>query len=348
MKIKTKEAIFAIVNFICVKLFIVAPQNIINISKNSSWIFVIINTAFTLATFLVLYFLYKKCKKKAFLSFIPSWLSKLFSIIVFVYLVTSAGLTLELLIKGVIRSFLPTVPSLYISAFFIFSAIFAAKKGVATNVQLSMLISPLLLIIPLLFIVLIPYYDISEFFPIFGNGNFFVDSLYKFNFFADFIVFFILLPYLEDGKKSLKIGISSILISGFLYLITIVADILIIPDEVSFFSPFYQMILFMSDNGSVVSLMRMLQLIFIPNFFLYISSAVALSAECLGRSFDLKYKQELVPSIAALILLIEQIQYNSVSVVDVYAFLMNVAILIYPAVPLIAFLYGSFKRRKLC
>lgn len=340
MKIKKAEAVCFTVNFIAAKLFISAPGAFINIGKNAAWIAVLLNAAAAYLSFLFIYWLYKKNKKREIFSFLPPFLKKTVGITVSFYLIISAGIGLALLIRGVIRTFMPETPSFIISLLFLSATLYAAKKGLIANVRLSVLAFPLLLIIPFVALALTPHIEPTNFFPILGDGNFFLRSLFGFNFFADFFVFYLLIPYFENEKDIFKTGSMIIGISTALCLLVVVSSTLTIPYQANFVSHFYQMLTFMAGSNSVINIIKVFKLVFLINFFLYVSGAAAAASYTLGETFDLKYPESTVFILSLFIIMTEEISYKTLTGPEAYERFMSWGHITFPLIVALSYLFG--------
>lgn len=344
MKITKTELIFATVNFICVKLFTAAPVCFTDIAKSAAWIAVLINTAAAILAFLLIYFLFKKGKSDDIFAFLPGWAKRIFGLVGAAYFIITAGISLSLVIRSVIRTFMPETPSFLISLIFAAAIIYASRKGIVANVKTSVIIAPLLLIIAAVFAALIPNMELNNLFPILGDNNFYFSSMFGFNFFSDFIAFYYFLPYLKNKRDAFGAGFIAILISSALCLLAVLASTLTIPYEAKFASPFYQMLTFMAGSRAVVSAIKLFKLVFLVNFFLYLSTAASLAARSLEKGFEMKYSKELLWIITLLIILTEEIQYRTLTLIEVYEILMGKTYIVFPLIPIAAYFLG--RRRK--
>lgn len=341
MKLKKSEAILALVNFMCVKLFITAPQSLVRIGKNAAWLLFLLHTLVMTLAFLLVYWLWKRSGKKELITMLPTGIRACAGLLIALYLILSSSLTGNLLIRGVIRTFMSESPSLMIAAFILIPAGYGAKKGVEKNARLSLVFAPLLFLLVLVPIVLIPYYDYSNLWPILGDNRFYPAAFFGFDFFSDFIFFYLLLPYINKDE-AFSVGISSLLITGGLGLVFLIADILAIPPEVSYFSPYYQMITFMAGSTSSLSWIKFFKLIFLLNFFLYYSTAIALSVDILQKSFRLK--SDRLSGIFVLITSLAVMLWKNPLLVEIYEGVMAWSVLIFPLLPLFSYLvYGRKK-----
>lgn len=343
MQIKKSEAIFAAVNFLCVKLFITAPQCFVDIGKNAAWISVCINAAAAFGAFLLIYFLYVKSGKRDMLSVMPRWMKGFAGMLTALYFVVTAGISTAILIRGVIRTFMPETPAFLLLAAVGAVVIYASSKGVKANIQLSMVITPLILLLVIVSAALIPHMEPSNLFPILGDGNFYLASAFGFNFFSDFIVFYLMVPYMKEKKDVLGAGCITLSVTAALALIAVVTDTLTIPYGARFVSPFYQMMTFMAGSNSVISLIKIFKLIFLLNFFLYLSSAMAFAAHTLEKSLSLKYPEKTVWFLTLCTLTVAEIQYGNLTLPEVYSAVFSAGFVIFPLIPLCAYI---FRRRK--
>ncbi len=343
MKIKNKTLLFATVNFVTVKIFTFTSQSIIDAGQNSAWIMVILNTFINAFLFYIIYRLFLRSGKKDIFSIMTPFLRKTFSVLVFSYFIFTAGITLRLLIQGVIRNFMPESPSLFISSFFIIAIIYGATKGINSNLSLSLVIAPLLAFTIIVSVVMLPYYDFTNLFPILGENNFYIKSIYAFNYFSDFLIFILLMPYIENKGNFLKTGLWAIFVSGAVCLLVVLCQILSIPLEKEVFSPFYYMVTFLSGSRSPINFVKIFKLLFLFNFLLYFSTATALATYTLKRGFSIKYEKKLVGVCALLILLTEEVLQGSCVFLDVYTVFYKYSFIIFPLIPLLSY---AFTKKK--
>ncbi len=343
MKIKNKTLLFATVNFTTVKIFAFASQSIVSIGKNSAWIVVLLNTLISALSFFIIYSLYNKKGKKDIFNLCNPFFRKIISLLIFSYLIFTAGITLKFLIQGVIRNFMPESPSLFIAAFFIIPVIYGAGRGINSNLSLSLIISPILAFTIIVSIVMLPYYDFTNLFPLLGENNFYIKSLYAFNIFSDFLPFILLMPYLENKEKTLKSGLWAIFISGAICLLVVICQILSIPLEQEVFSPFYYMVTFLSGSRSPINFVKIFKLIFLFNFLLYFSTAVSLAIYSLKKGFSIKYENKLAGACALLVLLIQEALYEPSVFICIYNEVFKYSFIIFPLMPLLS--YAFYKRK---
>ena len=339
MKIKNREALFLTVNFVTVKILTASLEIITNIGKSAAWLVFLINTAVSIIMFLAIYTLYKKSGSKDIFLCLPSFLKKAVGVTSAFYFIVSASFMLDILIKGVIRSFMPESPELFISVFFITAIIFAARSGMKNVISLSMGITPVLSFVILLSVMLLPYSDFNNLFPVLAENNFYLSGVLFLNFFSDFFLFILMMPYLENKDKALKTGLTAILISFLISLIIILSSTLTIPYEAGLFSPFYYMASFLSGSRSAVNFVKILKLCFLLNFFLYFATSVSFSAESLKRSFSLKYEKELT-ILLSLILLLLLNPIGEGDVLSMYEKFMKYSFVIFPLVPLLVYAFA--------
>lgn len=344
MKIKNREALFATVNFTSVKIFTLALQSMINMGENAAWLFFIINAAFTALMFTLVCFLYKKSGHRDIFLILPPFLRKALGVIVAVYFVISASLQLDILIKSVIKTFMPESPALFIAAFFIPAIIYASMKGIKSNVSLAVIIAPLLSFAIAVFTVLLPYSDFTNLFPILGNNDFYFKALWGFNFFSDFLMFILIMPHLENREKALKTGLTAILVTTLLCLTVIFSSLMTIPQGVKFFSPFYYMVSFLAGSRSAVNFVKILKLIFLLNFFLYFSTAIALASDSLKKGFSLKYEKAVTLILSVLLLLITEAGFGK-DLISFYDGFMKYSVFVFPTIPLAAYLFSKKEGR---
>lgn len=346
MKLKKTELTAAVVNFMCVKLFISAPGCFNDMAKNAAWIAVVINSAAAFASFFIIYYFYKKSGRRDIFSCLPPWLRKIFGLITALYFIVTSGISLALLIRSVIRSFMPETPSFLISLLFAAAIIYASRKGIEANTRISVLVAPILLIIAAVAVALIPNMEATNLYPLFGSNDFYLVSCFGFNFFSDFIAFYLLAPYLEKKEDALKTGCITLGISTALCLTAVISSTLTMPYEAKFASPFYQMLTFMAGSSGFVSAIKVFKLAFLINFFLYLSSSAAYAVYALEKSFDFKYSNELSWIVTILMITVEEMQFRTLTLPEVYKEIMGKTFIVFPLLPLAAYLLGGRKKRE--
>ncbi len=339
MKIKNREALFLTVNFMTVKIFTSSLEIITNMGKNAAWLLFSINTAVSILMFLVIYALYKKSGSRDIFTCLPSFFKKAAGLLSACYFIVSASLILGILIKGVIRGFMPESPRLFISVFFVAALIFAVKSGIENVISLSVGITPVLSFVILVSVMLLPYSDFTNLFPVFSENNFYLSGIFFLNFFSDFFLFILMMPYLEDREKTLKTGLWAIVITFLISLVVILSSTLTIPHKAGFFSPFYYMVSFLTGSRSAVNFVKILKLCFLLNFFLYFSTAVSFSVESLKRSFSLKYEKELTLLMSSFLLLLLT-PIADTDMLLLYEGLMKYSFILFPALPLLIYLFA--------
>ena len=344
MKIKNREAVFLTINFMTVKIFTSSLEIITNTGKSAAWLLFLINTAVSITEFLIIYALYKKSGSREFFSCLPSFLKKAAGVASAFYFIVSASFMLDILIKGVVRSFMPESPRLFISVFFVAAIIFAVKSGIKNVISLSMGITPVLCFVILVFVMLLPYADFNNLFPIFSGNDFYLNGAFFLNFFSDFFLFILMMPYLENREKTLKTGLWAIFISFLISLTVILSATLTVPSEAGFFSPFYYMVSFLSGSRSAVNFVKILKLCFLLNFFLYFATAVSFSAESLKRSFSLKYEKELTLLLSSILLLMLT-PVGSSNVIVLYEEFMKYSFIIFPVLPFVIYLFARKEKK---
>lgn len=253
------------------------------------------------------------------------------------YLIISAGFTLDFAIKGVAKSFLPQSPTLFVALFFLVAIIFTSRRGVKENVGVSIIFAPFLSIIFAVFIIMLPYYDFTNIFPLLSTNNFYLSSIYSFSYFADFIIFILIMPHLEE-EKEFKTGFWAILISYILALLVVITVTLSIPLEVKLFSPFYHIVTFLAGSRSSINIIKMLKLIFIPNILLYLSTAVAFSENVLEKAFNIKKRGNLTLTLCLIVLFVAEFPYGKFDVTNVYSVFMMISVFVFPLLPFLSYL----------
>ncbi len=144
----------------------------------------------------------------------------------------------------------------------------------------------------------------------------------------------------------MKTGCIALGISTALCLTAVILSTLVMPCEAKFASPFYQMLTFMAGSSGFVSVIKVLKLAFLINFFLYLSSSAAYAVYALEKSFALKYSKELSWLVTSLMILVEEMQFRTLTLPEVYKEIMEKTFIVFPLLPLTAYILGGRRRRE--
>lgn len=152
-------------------------------------------------------------------------------IILSLILLLDAGVMLRVYADIISSIALPESSDFFIMLFLIAAAAFAAFAGVGTMAAYSYAAGIVLVASLVLILVLnVPNYDISNIYPVLGNGfeNIFtgIDGL---SVYADIFLIFLMASYFKPGISVRKTGIKAIIISGIVISATTLAYILTMP-----------------------------------------------------------------------------------------------------------------------
>lgn len=245
-----KELTATLVNLVVAKMFFTYPRVMVMISGNAAWIQMIY---VTLLSFL-LYFIINKTMKNVEKQSIFEMAEKVGGAPFRVIIGTAVLIILVLNLSSEIRVFsesigmvlLPNASTKTIMLLFIIAIGIGAFIGVNSICRIHSLIMPIIAVVMLFFlVVLIPYADINNIFPIFGTGtqNIFLKGTESIYVFADLMTIYIILPLCknkDDAAKSVKY---SFLIGGAVSTAVIAIYTLVypFPESKAFVIPSYQL-----------------------------------------------------------------------------------------------------------
>lgn len=229
-KIGTFEAIGFMIIVMVNRLILNNPKEIIEKVGTSSWINVIFISIIAIILVLIICKLYKNFTGKDILDISEylggNTLRAITSTIFFILFAYIAAIALRNFCDSLQRIFLPNTPVSYIMLFFLVGMILANKRGFSSIIKINIFIVFLLLLsIVIIFIAPISFFDISNLFPIFGNGinETFFSGLTNIFIFSGITYLYFLMPYLKNPNDFKKIGIISVTISSIYLFLSVVS-----------------------------------------------------------------------------------------------------------------------------
>lgn len=229
-KIGTFEAIGFMIIVMINRLILNNPKEIIENVGTSSWLNVIVISVIAVIFVLIICKLYKNFTRKDILDISEylggSTLKKISSIIFFILFTYVAAIVLRNFCDSLQRIFLPNTPITYIMLFFLIGMIFANKLSFSAIIKINMFIVGIILLsIIVIFVTPINFFDISNLFPVFGNGinETFFSGLTNVFIFSGITYLYFLMPFLNNTKDFKKIAVVSVIISSIYLLLSVIS-----------------------------------------------------------------------------------------------------------------------------
>lgn len=239
-KIGFMEALSILLIVVFAHLVLLLPKIIIEDQGTGSIINVIYVSLLALFAVYILNILYKKFKGMDILDISNFLFGKKFRFIVGIIFIVHAIFVSSLLLRNTAENLKTTyfqnTPTPYIAFFMLVGVAYLSKFSLKTIIKCNLIIVPLIAAsFIILFALSSENFVFERVFPILGNGveNIFLSG--SANIFCLGNIFFLLLimPYLKDYNQFKKLSYTSIILSSFFILITILGILLIFPLNVA-------------------------------------------------------------------------------------------------------------------
>jgi len=246
-QISSTQLSILIMGFILGSTIIIVPGSY---ARQNAWIAYLIAWATGILIFGCYYIIYKNCNSKTLVEInqmlLGKWLGNLVNILYIWYFIHLAALVLRNFGEYTLTVTLPETPLWFMLMCYVFVTGYSVRSGIETTARTAELIVPFIFIFKLvIFLFLIPYFDMSNLKPILHEG---LKPVLKAAFsvitfpFGETVVFLMLLPYLHARGNTKKTYIFSFLLAGLILLMGIIRDLAIIGGteiERSLFPPHY-------------------------------------------------------------------------------------------------------------
>lgn len=299
--LQKKELTAVLINVIMSKMVLTFPKILIESSGSAAWLQVIYNTAAAFAIYLLISSIYKG---KSNIIELAGRVGKK-PLKIFVGMIVFAIFLINF--SSIIRVFPETIKTILLQNFdtnvitviFMVTIAVGSYMGIEAIARVNYIFTPFIFGILMLFLLfLIPYYNIYNILPIFGNGakQIFLGGFNTISMYADLLLLNILLPYYKNEKEARKSGRMVFLITGPFMVLIIAAYCLVYPYPVSgeFVIPVYQLAQII-HLGNFFSRFEVL-FQFAWSILLFLYSAIYVFALCYvwQTTFELKFYRPLV------------------------------------------------------
>ncbi len=160
------------------------------------------------------------------------YLGGLFSLLYIGYFIHLAGLVLRNFNEFTVISLYPETPMIFIAVCFLFPVVYGLLNGFEIVARLSEVLVPCLpVLVILLFLVLVPRFQVGSFRPVLERGfpPVLRASLSVLTFpFGESVVFLMVFPLLADKDKIFKVSYLAFAVAGFLLFIDSIKDLMVL------------------------------------------------------------------------------------------------------------------------
>ncbi len=301
--IENKELTCILINIITVKMLFSFPRTLVLNSGNSAWIQMVLVSLISCVAFWFIIFLYRKAEMKSLMELSNEiggrGLKIVVGTILSAVLLFNSSLTMRALPESIKTVLLPLTPMSLLILVLGIAIAFGAYMGIFSIARIHSIYIPVAIISLAIFLILLfPDLDITNLFPILGEGtyNIFVDGLSSVSIFSDVIVLFVLLPFCGNYDKVRRASHRALLISSVISILIVLFYNLIYsyPSSKEFMLPVYQMTRLIKIGDFFQRLEAFFE--FVWSFAVLLYSSLYLFVLCYiwKEIFDLKYYKPLI------------------------------------------------------
>ena len=301
--IEEKELTCILINLITVKMLFSFPRTMVLNSANSAWIQIAFVSLVSCVALWFIIFLYRKAEMKSLMELSNEIGGRGLKIVVGVLLsavlLFNSSLTMRALPESVKTVLLPLTPMSLLILILGIAVAFGAYMGIFSIARIHAVYIPVALVfLALFFVLLFPDTDITNLFPLLGEGtyNIFIKGLPSLSIFSDVIVLFVLLPFCNNYDRVRKSSHKAVIISSVINILIVLFYNLIYsyPTSEEFMLPVYQMTRLIKIGDFFQRLEALFE--FVWSFAVMLYSSLYLFVLCYiwKETFDLKYYKPLV------------------------------------------------------
>lgn len=301
--IQKNELFYILVNIITTKMFFTYPRYMVNNSGNAAWIQCIYVSLIFAIIYSVTLFLYKKTSTINILDAAElaggKVLKKIIGILLCFILIFNIAVTIRALPESIKTVLLPHTPMKLLMISLGIAIACGAYMGLYSIARICSLFIPAAgAVFIFLLLLLIPDYDITNIFPIFGKGtyNIFITGLSSLGIFSDTIILFILIPFFRNYSEVKSASIKALTVSSVVsFLIVFIYNLVFTyPASEDFMMPIYQISRFIKIGDFFQRFEAFFEFVWSIAIMLYASLYLFVICYIWKEIFDLKYYKELI------------------------------------------------------
>ena len=303
LSIEKKELTCILINVITAKMLFSYPRGMVENAGNAAWLQTVFVSLISCLIFWLVISLYKKAQMKSIIEISGEiggkWLKIIVGIALTALLLFNASLTMRNLPESIKTVLLPLTPMRLILLIMALAVAFGAYMGIFSIARIHSIIIPASGVFLALFIILLlPNADITNLFPILGEGtyNIFVEGLSSLGIFTDVIILFILLPMCKNHERVKSAAHSALIISSIINVLIVLFYNLVYsyPSSREFMFPVYQMTRLIKIGDFFQRLEAFFEFIWSLDVLLYSSLYLFCFCRIWQEAFDLKYYKPLI------------------------------------------------------
>ncbi len=245
----------------------------------------------------------------------------------------------------------PDAPQEYISILFGIGILISVFLGIRGIFRTSSIVVPMIAVgFIFMFFVLFNDTDITNFFPVFGNGisNFFSQGFNRIARYEGIFYIFLITPYVKNYKK---VGYLSFILSTFFVLpiIFLLVGNIPYPSITENYFPIFELTRLINLGRFIQRVESIFILLWLLATFIYLSLSVYFAIYIFQKIFDLQYSQRLIPCFTTIIMSICTLLNSFEIIIKIRNFFfVHVSTYVLYILPIILLIVANIKRRIEC
>ena len=325
MVINKKELVTLLINLICVKMLFTYPRYLTIICGNSAWINCIYVSLLSFLLFLATFKLYEKTGKKGILELAYEIGKRPFQIIVGLIIICSFILNTAMntrIYPESVKNVLLTLTPMSLIVFMLAIAVaICTFCGFQALMRTHAICVPIVIIIfSFLSVLLLPYININNIFPIMGTGvkAIFAEGLFSLSIFSDMFMIYLLLPFCENYRDCKKGGIIAIISASAISItITLLYNLVYpAPASADFIFPIYQITRLIKIGDFFARLDAFFEFFWSFIMMIYYAFYLFMISFVFSKITDIKNIKPVIIPMLIIILSISYLPQSSVTLLD--------------------------------
>ena len=307
-KLNSRELTSVLINLLTVKMLFTYPRYLVERMENGAWISVAVWGIVALGIFWLTQYVYLKTERTTILMQAEMLGGKLLKAVtgtlVIVLLMFNIAPMVRAFPEAIKTALLQNTSMLIIITVLATGVAIGARYGIEPLARVAAIFLPIACaFVIFFFITLIPYYKITNLFPI-SAIKVTVGGTSALSVFADIFVLNLLLPYAKDMNTVKKSGFAALIISGIAGILIVLAYCLtyLYPLTARFIVPMYQLARNLRIGTYFQRLESIFEFIWSISIFIYTSIYVFVMCDVFRQSFNLKHYRPLVFPILMILL----------------------------------------------
>lgn len=299
-KLNSRELTSVLINLITVKMLFTYPRYLVERMENGAWISVALWGMVALGIFLLTQYIYLKTERMTILMQAELLGGKILKavtgIATIILLMFNIAPMVRAFPEAIKTALLQNTPMLIIITILAVGVAIGARFGIEPLARVAAIFLPVACaFIVFFFLTLIPYYRLTNLFPI-SLFKVTVEGTSALSVFADIFVLNLLMPYARDMNTVKKSGICAIIIGGITGFLIVLAYCLtyLYPLTARFIVPMYQLARNLRIGTYFQRLESIFEFIWSFSIFIYTSVYVFVMCDIFRQSFNLKHYRPLV------------------------------------------------------